>query len=95
MYINNDKWIQLFLFALFALIFLQQSWANLVQRKISMLSIDRLVIFLSENFANHKNKIETRRLSKNPKRLTIQGLIALLAFLGFLRLIFEWIDKHF
>jgi hypothetical protein len=91
----TDDWIYLVILISFAVMFFHQSWANLIQKKVSSFSIDRLIILLSEKFANEKNKIETMKLSKDPKRIVFQGLIALFAFIGFLRNIFEWITKHF
>jgi hypothetical protein len=71
--------------------FLHQTWANLIQRKVSNFSLDRLILVLSEKFANPKNRVETRKLSKDPKRLTIFGLFSLLAFLGFVKVIYDLI----
>lgn len=92
--ITSGDYFQLFLFIFLALTFFHQFWANVIQKRISIFSIDRIIVFLSDIFASHKNKIETRKLSKDPSRLIMQGILALLTFLGFLREIYKWVLEH-
>jgi hypothetical protein len=86
-------WLFFFSVLFLAAMFLYQAWANLVQRKVSNFSIDRLMLVLSEKFASPKNRAETRRLSKDQKRLIIFGLLSLLYFLACVKTIFAWIQQ--
>ena len=93
--LDNEEWIYLIFIILLSIMFFHQSWANIIQRKISIFSFDRIMLILSDGFANSKNRMETRKLSKDPKRLLISGLIALLAFMGCIREIINWYKKFF
>ncbi len=89
--IPTEEWGYFFFIFALGIMFLHQAWANLIQQKVSKFSIDRLMILISDSFASPKNRAETRRLSKDPKRLLIFGLFSLLAFLGFVKIVYEWI----
>jgi len=92
--IKSDDWIILLVYILFGFIFLQQAWANLIQKSVSMFSLDRFAIVISELFANKEHKAETRRLSKDPTRLRMQGILALLFLLGSIREIYKWLIEN-
>jgi hypothetical protein len=91
--LNGEEWAYLIFIAFLAIMFLYQAWANLVQRTISKFSFDRILLILSDNFASPKNRMKTRELIKDPKRLLISGLIAMLGFLGFVQEIIKWWKK--
>jgi hypothetical protein len=93
--LDGEEWAYLIFLTFLGIMFLHQAWANLVQHKISKFSFDRILLILSENFASPKNRMETRKLIKDPKRLLISGLIALLGFLGFVQEIIKWWKKLF
>jgi hypothetical protein len=93
--LDNEEWVYLIFITLLSIMLFHQAWANIIQRKISKFSFDRIMLILSDRFANSKNRTETRRLSKDPKRLLILGLIALLAFMGFIKEIINWFMKFF
>jgi hypothetical protein len=93
--LNTEEWVYLIFITLLSIMFFHQAWANLIQRKISKFSFDRLMLILSDSFASSKNRMETRKLIKDPKRLLISGLIALLAFMGFITEIIKWLKNFF
>ncbi len=93
--LENKEWVYLIFITLLAIMFFHQAWANIIQRKVSIFSFDRIMLILSDRFANSKNRRETRRLSQDPKRLLISGLIALLAFIGFIKEIINWYTRFF
>ncbi len=93
--LDNKEWVYLIFIVLLSIMFFHQAWANIIQRKVSVFSFDRIMLILSDRFANSKNRMETRRLSNDPKRLLISGVIALLAFMGFIKEIINWFTKFF
>jgi uncharacterized membrane protein len=94
MYINNattSDYAQLVLNIFLAMLFLHQTWANFIQRKISLVSIDRLILILIEIFASPQKKKNVQKTMQSPDRVIYLGVFAFSAFLGALREIYRWI----
>lgn len=93
--LDSEEWAYFIFITLLSIMFLHQAWENLIRHRVSKFSIDRLLLILSDNFASSKHRMETRKLSTDPKRLLIFGLMALLGFMGFVQEIIKWLNKFF
>ena len=77
-----------------SLLFFYQAWENIVNKRVSKYSLDALILFLSNNFANPTNRANTQRLSKDRTRLFLFGMFCLLASIkGFIES-YSWMMKY-
>ena len=79
---------------LLSLMFFYQAWENLINKRVSKFSLDTLIIFMSNAFANPTIQNRTLKQSKDPKRLFLMGLFALLVFIRGSIEIYSW-TKNF
>ncbi len=87
-------WLYLtFLFVALILSF-HQAWENFINKRISRFSVDRWMLFLSDSFASKENRDRTKKLSKDPKRLVVLGVYAMLAFIESAHQIYKWVLKN-
>jgi len=76
---------------LLTVMFIYQSWTNLIKKELSKFSIDALVLFLATSFGGRKYSERARRLSRDPKRILFFGIYGILGALGGIYGIMTWI----
>ena len=74
---------------------LHQGWENFVNKRISRYSVDRWMLFLSEKFASKEHHSHTKELAKDPKRLLVLGIYAVIVFVKSSQQIYVWISENF
>lgn len=88
-------WLFLAFLIMALLMSLHQAWENFFNKRISRYSVDRLILYLSDNFASTENRSRTKQLSKDSKRLFLLGVYAFLTFVESIHQIYKWITKNF
>jgi hypothetical protein len=68
----------LILIIILTAIFIGQAWVNFYKRKLSNFSIDALSLFLAKTISRGKSKQRLNVLMKDPKRIVIFGIFAIL-----------------
>ena len=79
---TNIDWYFLITDILLTLMFLLQAWENLIKKRISKFSIDALGFYLASTFTSRKGRQRALELSKDPKRIFLFGIFAILGTIG-------------
>ena len=75
---TNYEWNVFFFLSITTLVFLCQSWINLVKRKTTTFSLDAIVLFLISVLGGKKRAKRARILSRDPVRIKRIGIMALI-----------------
>ena len=83
-----------FFLVMLSIVLLYQAWENIINKRFSNYSLDGLIVFLSNKFANLEIRARIHQASKDKKRLLILGLFSFLASVKGFMSAYSWMMKY-
>ena len=93
--ITSLDWFFLGFFVLLTLIFSYQAWVNLFYGKVSMFSIDAIMVYLFLKFGSEKARKRVKAFTRNTDRILLFGVYSVLSAVGGIYAIFRWVERIF